>query len=62
MPDLSAIRVIPFYGKSNEWPTLNKKFLANAKGYGFKDILSGRSIIPKTNEALMLNRKKKRRR
>jgi hypothetical protein len=36
--------------KRDEWPTWNEKFLAKAKRYGFKDVLLGRSIIPKNNE------------
>ena len=50
MTDLSAIRVIPFYGKSDEWPTWSEKFLAKAKRYGFKDVLLGKVTIPKTDE------------
>jgi hypothetical protein len=42
--------VIPFYGKSNEWPTWSDKVLAKVSPYGFKDILLGRSIIPKIDE------------
>jgi hypothetical protein len=30
MTDLSTIRVIPFYGTNEEWPTWSKKFLAKA--------------------------------
>jgi hypothetical protein len=47
---LSAIRVIPFYGKSDEWPIWSEKFLAKAKRYGFKDVLLGKVTIPKTDE------------
>jgi hypothetical protein len=50
MKNLSSISVIPFYGKSDEWPNWSDKFLAKAKLYRFKDILLGRSIIHKTNE------------
>jgi hypothetical protein len=42
--------VIPFYKKSNVWPTWSEKFLTKAKSYDFKDFLLGRSIIPKTYE------------
>jgi hypothetical protein len=38
MTDLSTNRVIPFYGKSEEWPTWREKFLAKGRRYGFKDI------------------------
>ena len=50
MTDLSTIRVIPFYGKSEEWPTWSEKFLAKARRYGFKDVLLGKVRIPKTDE------------
>jgi len=50
MTDLSTIRVIPFYGKSEEWPTWSKKFLAKARRYGFKNVLLGKVKIPKTDE------------
>jgi hypothetical protein len=38
MTDLITIRVIPFYGKGEEWPTWSEKFLAKARCYGFKDV------------------------
>jgi hypothetical protein len=50
MTDLSTIRVIPFYGKNEEWPTWSKKFLAKARRYGFNDVLLGNVRIPKTDE------------
>jgi hypothetical protein len=50
MTDLSAIHVIPFYRKSDEWPTWSEKFLSKAKHYDFKDILLEKSIIPMTDE------------
>jgi hypothetical protein len=50
MTDLSTIRVIPFYGKNEEWPTRREKFLAKARRYGFKDMLLGKVRIPKTDE------------
>jgi hypothetical protein len=50
MTGFYSIRVIPFYGKSEEWPTWSKKFLAKARRYGLKDVLLGRSRIPKTDE------------
>ena len=49
MTDLSAILVIPFYGKSDEWPIWSEKFLAKAKRYGFKGVLFGKVTIPKTD-------------
>jgi hypothetical protein len=50
MTDLSTIRVIPFYGKNDEWPTWSEKFLAKARCYGFKDVLLGKIRIPMTDE------------
>jgi hypothetical protein len=50
MTDLSTIRVILFYGKNEEWPTWSEKFLANARCYGFKDVLLGKVNVPKTDE------------
>jgi hypothetical protein len=42
--------VIPFYVKSDEWPTWSEKFIAKAKRYGSKDFLLGRSNIAKSDE------------
>jgi hypothetical protein len=50
MTDLSTIRVIPFYGKNEDWPTFSKKFLTKTRCYGFKDVLLGKVRIPKTEE------------
>jgi tellurite resistance-related uncharacterized protein len=50
MTDLSTIRVIPFYGKSEEWPTWSEKVLAKARRYGLKDILLGKVKVLKTDE------------
>jgi hypothetical protein len=50
MTDLSTIRVIRFYGKSEEWPTWSEKFLAKARRYGFKNVLLGKDKISKTDE------------
>jgi hypothetical protein len=50
MTDLSTIRVIPFQGKSGEWPTWSEKFLAKARRYGFKDLLLGKVKVPRTDE------------
>jgi hypothetical protein len=51
MTDLSTIRVIPFCGKSDEWPICSEKFLAKAKRFGFKDVLVGNLSIPKSDDA-----------
>jgi hypothetical protein len=50
MTDLSTIRVISFYGKSEEWPTWSEKFLAKARFYGFKDVFLGEVKVPRTDE------------
>jgi hypothetical protein len=49
MTDLSTIRVIPFYGKSEEWLTWSEKFLTKAGRYGFKDLFLGKVKVPKTD-------------
>jgi hypothetical protein len=50
MTDLSTIRVIPSYGKSEEWPTWSEKVLAKARPYGFNDVLLGKVKVPRTDE------------
>jgi tellurite resistance-related uncharacterized protein len=50
MTDLSTIRVIPFYGKSEERPTLSERFLAKTRRYGFKDVLLGKVKVPRIDE------------
>jgi hypothetical protein len=50
MTDLSTIRVIPFYGKSEEWPTWGDKVLSKARRYGFKDVLLGKVKVPRADE------------
>jgi hypothetical protein len=50
MTDLSTIRVIPFYGKSEERPTWSKQFPDKSRRYGLKDVLLGKVKIPKTDE------------
>jgi hypothetical protein len=52
MSDLSAIRVLNFSGRKEEWPTWSEKFLAKAKRSGIKDVLLGKLQIPKTSEEL----------
>jgi hypothetical protein len=49
MTDLTN-RVIPFFGKAHEWPIWNELFMAKAKRYGFKDVLTGKLSIPKADE------------
>jgi hypothetical protein len=50
MTYLSSIRVIPFYGKSEECPTWSETFLAKERRYGFKDVLFGKVKVPRTDE------------
>jgi hypothetical protein len=50
LTDLSTIRVIPFYGKSEEWPTWSAKFLAKARRYSFKDVLLVKVKVPRIDE------------
>jgi hypothetical protein len=50
MTDLSTIRVIPLYGKSEEWPTWSEKFLAKARHNSFKDVLLGKVKVPRIDE------------
>jgi hypothetical protein len=50
MTDLSTIKVITFYGKSEEWHTWSEKFLAKARRYVFKDVLLGKVKVPRTDE------------
>jgi hypothetical protein len=38
MIDFNIVILIPFYGKIEERPTSNEKFLGKARHYGFKDI------------------------
>jgi hypothetical protein len=50
MTDLSTIRVIPFYGKSEEFPTWSEKTLAKARRYSFKDVFIGEVKVPRNDE------------
>jgi hypothetical protein len=51
MSDLSAIRVLSFSGRKDEWPIWSKKFLANSKRSGVNDdVLLGKVLIPKSSE------------
>ena len=52
MSDISAIRVLNFTGKKEEWSTWSEKFLAKARRSGIKDVLLGKVTIPKTNEEI----------
>jgi hypothetical protein len=46
MTDFSAIQVLNFSGKKEEWPSWNEQFLAKAKLFGIKDLLLGKVEIP----------------
>jgi hypothetical protein len=48
MTDFSAIRVLNFPGRKEEWPSWNEKRLAKAKRSGIKDVLLGKVDIPTT--------------
>jgi hypothetical protein len=50
MTDLKMIRVIPFFGKADEWSIWSEKFLSKAKRYGLKDLLLGKLSIPRSDE------------
>jgi hypothetical protein len=50
MSDLSAIRVLNFLGRKEEWPPWSEKFQTKAKRSGIKDVLLGKLQIPKTSE------------
>jgi hypothetical protein len=39
------IRVIPFYGKIDEWPMWSERILAKSRRFGFKDLLLGNLSI-----------------
>jgi hypothetical protein len=50
LTDLSTIKVISFYGKSEEYPSWSEMFLAKARRYGFKDVILGKVKVPMTDE------------
>jgi hypothetical protein len=50
MTDMNAMKVIPFYGKVEEWPIWSERFLAKAKRCGF--LLLGKLSIPKVDEEI----------
>ena len=45
-----AIRVIPFTGKKEDWRMWSRKFLARAKTRGYKTIINGTEISPKSTK------------
>jgi hypothetical protein len=52
MSNLSAIIVLNFSGRREEWPTWSEKFLAKAKCSRIKDVMLGNLQIPKTSVEL----------
>jgi gag-polypeptide of LTR copia-type len=52
MTDFSAIRVLNFSGRKEEWPSWNEKFLAKAKRSGIKDVLLGKVEIPSSLDVI----------
>jgi hypothetical protein len=50
MTDMNTTRVIPFYGKVDEWPIWSERFLAKSRHFGFKDLLLGKLSIPMVDE------------
>jgi hypothetical protein len=50
MTDLNMIRVIPFYGKVDQWLIWSKRFLAKSRHFGFKHLLLGKLSIPTVDE------------
>ena len=52
MSDISAIRILNFTGKKEEWLTWSEKFLAKARRSGIKNFLLGKVKILKTNEEI----------
>jgi hypothetical protein len=52
MSDISAVIVLNFTGKEEEWSTWTEKSLAKARRSGIKDILLSKFTIPNTNEEI----------
>jgi hypothetical protein len=50
MTDMNTIRVIPFYGKVDEWPIWSERFLAKSRRFDFKDLPLGKLSIPTVDE------------
>jgi hypothetical protein len=50
MSAISAIRVLNYTGKKEQWSAWSEKFLAKARRSGIKDMLISKLTIPKTNE------------
>jgi hypothetical protein len=52
MTGFSAIRVLTFLGRKEEWPSWNEKFLAKAKRSGIKDVLLRKVEIPSSLDVI----------
>jgi hypothetical protein len=52
MTNFSAIRVLNFSGRKEEWPSWNEKFLAKAKRSEIKDVLLGKVEIPSSFDVI----------
>jgi hypothetical protein len=50
MTDFNIIRVIPFCGKSDEWPIWSQKFLAKEMRYKCKELFLGKLSITKADD------------
>ena len=50
MTDLNTMRIISFCGTVGEWFIWSEKFLSKDKRYGFKDLLSGKLSIQRSDE------------
>ena len=46
----TSIKIIPFSGKSVDWPVWSEKFLARARRKGYKKILIGKVKVPSDSE------------
>ena len=45
-----TIKVIPFSGNKRDWPIWSEKFLARGDVKGYKDILTGKVVVPSDDE------------
>jgi hypothetical protein len=52
MPGFSAIRILNFPGRKEEWPSWSETFLAKAKHSGIKDVLLEKVEIPTSLEVI----------
>jgi hypothetical protein len=52
MTDFSAIWVLNFSGRKEDWPSWSEKFLAKAKSSGINDVLLERVDIPSSLDVI----------